>query len=92
MFADNLVPHVLRLDGVLAFESTLVARIERGELIEHGSPQEVEIRSCAVHAVELLTAARPELMAAEIDQELWLRGRGTRYKAVPRHRSRCTAY
>lgn len=92
MFADNLVPHVLRLDGVLEFEPALVARIERGELLEHGSPEEVEIRACAVHAVELLTSAEPELAAAEIDQALWLRGRGARYKAVPRHRSRCTAY
>ena len=57
MFADNLVPHVLRLDGVLWFDPELVARIERGELIEHGSPEEVEIRACAVHAVELLVAA-----------------------------------
>ena len=30
MFADNLVPHVLRLDGVLRFDPALVARIERG--------------------------------------------------------------
>ena len=92
MFADNLVPHVLRLDGVLEFQPALVARIERGELIEHGSPEEVEIRACAVHAVELLTSAEPGLTAAEADQALWLRGRGARYKAVPRHRSRCTAY
>lgn len=92
MFADNVVPHVLRLDGVLEFEPALVERIERGEVIEHGSPEEVEIRACAVHAVELLTSAAPGLTAAEVDQELWLRGRGGRYKAVPRHRSRCTAY
>ncbi len=92
MFADNLVPHVLRLDGVLEFEPTLVTRIERGGLIEHGSPEEVEIRACAVHAVELLTSAVPGLTAAELDQELWFRGRGARYKAIPRHRSRCTAY
>ena len=30
MFADNLVPHVLRLDGVLRFAPELTARIERG--------------------------------------------------------------
>ena len=92
MFADNLVPHVLRLDGVLEFDPWLAARIERGELIEHGSPEEIEVRACAVHAVELLVAERPELCAAEVDQLLWLRGQGARYKAVPRHRSRCTAY
>jgi hypothetical protein len=92
MFADNLVPHVLRLDGVLEFAPGLVHRIDRGELIEHGSPEEVEIRACAVHAVEMITRARPGLMAASVDQGLWLRGQGARYKAAPRHRSRTTAY
>ena len=93
MFADNLVPHVLRLDGVLRFDSALITRIDAGELIEHGSPEEVEIRACALHAVEALVAARPgELIAAEVDEILWERGGGARYKAQPRHRSRCTAY
>jgi hypothetical protein len=97
MFADNLVPHVLRLDGVLWFDPELVARIERGELIEHGSPEEIEIRACAVHAVELLVAAAPgwaagRPTAAQIDELLWNRGQAPAYKAVPRHRSRCTAY
>jgi hypothetical protein len=92
MFADNLVPHVLRLDGILRYDPELVARIDRGELIEHGSPEEIEIRACAVHAVELIVAARRDALAAEIDQLLWNRGQGAAYKAVPRHRTRCTAY
>jgi Queuosine salvage protein len=92
MFADNLVPHVLRLDGVLGFAPGLVERIERDELIEHGSREEVEVRACAVHAVELIVAAQPGRTAADIDQLLWLRGQEPRYKAVPRHRCRCTAY
>jgi hypothetical protein len=92
MFADNLVPHVLRLDAVLRFDPALVERIGRGELIEHGSLQEVEIRACAVHTVELIVAARPGSCAADVDQLLWLRGQGRRYKATPRHRTRCTAY
>jgi hypothetical protein len=83
---------VLRLDGVLRFDPELVARIDRGELIEHGSPQEVEIRACAVYAVELIVASRPGACAAEIDELLWTRGQQRRYKASPRHRSRCTAY
>jgi hypothetical protein len=92
MFADNLVPHVLRLDGILTFDPRLTGRIERGELIEHGSPEEVEIRACAVHAVELIVAAHPDTHAAAVDELLWSRGSGARYKAVPRHRSRTTAY
>jgi hypothetical protein len=92
MFADNLVPHVLRLDGVLEFGCELAGRIERGELIEHGSREEVEIRACALHAVELIAAQRADSCAADIDQLLWLRGGEPRYKAQPRHRARCTAY
>src|SRR5207302_1605535 len=57
MFADNLVPHVLRLDGLLDLAPQLVDRIDRGELIEHGSPEEVEIRACALHTVELIVGS-----------------------------------
>ena len=92
LFADNLVPHVLRIDGVLEFDAPLVARIERGELLEHGSPEEVEIRACAVHAVELLVVAHERTTATAVDNTLWQRGRAPRYKARPRHRARTTAY
>jgi Potential Queuosine, Q, salvage protein family len=90
-FADNLVPHVLRLDGVIHLDPTLAARIEAGDLLAHGSPEEVELRAAAVHAVELLAAATP-LTPAEIDAALWNRGRAPRYKSIPRPRSRNTAY
>jgi hypothetical protein len=86
LFADNLVPHVLRLDGVLVFAPDLVARIEREEPLAHGSPEEVEIRACAVHAVELLSAATG-LPPRALDGWLWTRGAGPLYKARPRHRS-----
>jgi hypothetical protein len=92
MFADNLVPDVLRLDGVLEFDADLTGRIEREELIEHGSPEEIEIRACAVRSVELMVSARPDLTATQIDEVLWNRGGEPRYKGRPRHRSRCTAY
>jgi hypothetical protein len=97
MFADNLVPHVLKLDGVLSFDPGLEARIDASALIEHGSPEEVEIRACALHAVELIVAARHgagdrACTAAGVDQLLWHRGGEPCYKARPRHRSRCTAY
>jgi hypothetical protein len=92
MFADNLVPHVLRLDGILSFAPELVARVERGDLIVSGSAEEIEIRAAAVHAVELIVSARPGSRAADIDQLLWERGQGAMYKASPRHRTRSTAY
>jgi putative queuosine salvage protein len=92
-FADNLVPHVLRLDGVLEADDALVARIDAGERLEHGSAEEVELRACALHAVELLVAAGGgTATAAAVDEALWTRGAGARYKARPRHRARTTAY
>jgi hypothetical protein len=92
LFADNLVPHVLRLDGVLEFDEPLVGRIDDGLLLEHGSAEEVEIRACALHAVELLVAAHGDTTATAVDNALWNRGALPRYKARPRHRARTTAY
>jgi hypothetical protein len=96
LFADNLVPHVLRLDGILHFDPELAARIEREELLVAGSSEEVEIRACAVHAVELLSAATrahgTQLWPYELDNLLWNRGAGPSYKARPRHRARCWFY
>jgi hypothetical protein len=92
LFADNLIPHVLRLDGVLRFEPELAARIDAGELIEHGSPAEVEMRAGAVRVAELICRERSDLTARAVDQVLWNRGAGPQYKAIPRPRSRTTAY
>jgi putative queuosine salvage protein len=92
-FADNLVPHVLHLDGVLRLDSALAEAIDAGELLAHGAAEEVELRACAVHAVELLAAALDRrLSPAQIDYALWTRGQQPRYKAIPRPRSRNTAY
>src|SRR5205807_320615 len=44
IFADNLVPHVLRVDRVLVYDPDLAARIDRGELLEPGA-EEREIRA-----------------------------------------------
>jgi hypothetical protein len=96
IFADNLVPHVLRLDGVLRFDRELVARIDAGITLASGSPEEVEIRACAVDAVEQIAArirARGSpVLVRDLDNWLWLRGGEPQYKARPRHRTRCPYY
>jgi Potential Queuosine, Q, salvage protein family len=93
IFADNLVPHVLRLDGVLQYDPDLVARIDREELIPSGSPEELEIRGCALHAVELLVGHLDQRVTQmQLDYLLWNRGQGAEYKAVPRHRTRSVFY
>ncbi len=95
-FADNLVPHVLRLDGVLRVDEELVARIDRRELLEPGGSAEVELRAAGVTAVERLVGElRSEdlpVRAMDLDLVLWERGAGARYKARPRARSRCPFY
>jgi Potential Queuosine, Q, salvage protein family len=90
IFADNLVPHVLRVDGVLRYDPALAARIDAGELLAPGE-EEREIRGCAVHACELLSeqlGIPPRLL----DTALWSRGQAVRYKSVPRHRTRTVYY
>ncbi|MBA2521686.1 MAG: hypothetical protein H0V24_18675 [Chloroflexia bacterium] len=96
MFADNLVPHVLHIDGVLAYDPALAATIDRGELISAGSPAEVEIRAVALDAVErlvtILQADGQQITAMDLDNLLWYRGGGAVYKERPRHRTRTVFY
>lgn len=96
IFADNLVPHVLRVDGILTYEPALAARIDAGELIPAGSEDEVEIRACAIHAVELMAMAVKDAggdaTPMRLDYLLWNRGQQPSYKALPRHRTRTVYY
>ncbi len=97
IFADNLVPHVLRVDGVLDYAPELAARLAAGELIAAGSPEEVEIRAVALHAVELLkarlhAAGQDAITSVDLDYLLWNRGQDARYRATPRHRTRSVFY
>lgn len=96
MFADNLVPHVLRCEGVLVYASELAARVDAGALLTHGSPEEVEIRGVAVHAVERCVEqcqhSGVETSARSLDQLLWSRGQTPEVKAHPRHRTRSSFY
>ena len=90
IFADNLVPHVLRCDGVLVYDSKLAGHIDAGRLVRMG-PQEREIRGGAVHACELI-AQRLGVSAHTLDHWLWQRGQSPEYKARPRHRCRTVYY
>lgn len=96
IFADNLVPHVLRMEGVLRYAPALAAAIDRGDPIPAGSPEEVEIRAAGVAAVERmvarLSARGVATHAAALDSWLWQRGQSPAIKARPRHRTRTVYY
>lgn len=90
LFADNLVPHVLRVDRALVYSDALATHIDAGHLLPSGT-WEREIRACAVQAVEQLaglTGAPPH----ELDMALWAHGQTPEYKAQPRHRHRTVFY
>lgn len=97
IFADNLVPHVLRVDGILLYTEELAARIDSAQLIPAGSKEEVELRACAVHAVELMARTLIndgcEISPMKLDYLLWNRGQQPYYKKIrPRHRTRTVYY
>ncbi len=96
LFADNLVPHVLRYEGALVYDRGLAERIDRGELLSAGSPEEVEIRAVAVVAVECLVELlgdRGRVATARwLDGRLWSWGHEGDRKSVPRHRTQCPYY
>jgi hypothetical protein len=96
LFADNLVPHVLRCEGVLRYTPELERHIDAGELITAGSAEEVEIRAAAVHAVEGCAAAAARagrrVSVRQLDWLLWNRGQRAEIKARPRHRTRTPYY
>ena len=97
IFADNLVPHVLRCEGVLVYREDLAESIDTGQRIEAGSREEIEIRAVCLHAVEgmvdvLREAGSVGATAQRLDYLLWNRGQAPAIKARPRHRARSVFY
>lgn len=96
IFADNLVPHVLRVDSILLYEEELGSHIDAGKLVLAGSAEEIEIRACALYAAELLkkelVRSGHSVTSMELDFLLWNRGQQPAYKSIPRHRSRTVFY
>jgi hypothetical protein len=90
IFADNLVPHVLRHEGILVYDDALAAWIDAEKPLPAGR-QEREIRAGAVHTCELLSA-RLGVPARVLDMWLWTRGQAPEIKARPRHRTRTVYY
>jgi len=94
VFADNRVPHVLRLDGVLNYSDALAERVDARELLPAGSSEEIEIRACALHAVERLAdeIGSERVPPRLVDNYLWHRGAADRYRVRPAHLTQTVYY
>jgi hypothetical protein len=84
VFADNLLPHVLRVDGVLRLDPALEADIDAGRALARGGA-EAELRACSVVACARI-AERAGMIERDVDNVLWTRGLGARYRERPPHR------
>lgn len=91
-FADNLIPHLFRVEGILEYEPALAERIEKGELIPGSSSEETEIRAAGVFCIEETCRLLNEkggldtsVFPAMLDVYLWNRAQADQYKSHPRH-------
>jgi len=66
IFADYIVPAVLRQLGVLKYSSALMNTIEANNEIVSGTEEEVELRACSVYAVEKMR----ELMSRKLGKQV----------------------
>ena len=90
-FADYKLPQVLRHLGIFCYADGLAQKVDGFNLIDPGSPEEVEIRANTIWAVELirkeLNRVGRRLKAFEIDWILWNLGQEEKYRAKPYHRT-----
>ena len=94
--ADYKLPQILRKLGVLEYVDMLAERIDAQIELDHGSPEEVELRANTIWAVDLITKEvqkhTPSILPFQVNDHLWL---STQVKVAgdkPYHRTRTTAY
>ncbi|CAA6662979.1 unnamed protein product [Spirodela intermedia] len=81
IFADYIVPAALRQLGVLMYSAKLSDAIDTQKEILSGSEEEVELRACTIHAVELMREQMKlqfgkQVLSIDIDLWLWSWGFG----------------
>lgn len=96
IFADNLVPHVLWVDGLLEYSPSLTEKIKQNQFIEANSAEELALRASAVHAVELIKnhaiSLDKHLTSQQLDYLIWNRGQASRYHLILPHSTRSYFY
>eukprot|EP00249_Psilotum_nudum_P003991 c17513_g1_i1 orf=190-1119(+) len=96
MFADNFVPAVLRHLGILSYSSSLSSIVDACKELPSGSEEEVEIRACAIIAVEKLRELLrykfgKEILSVQLDWWLWSSGKPSD-EILPYHRTKTIYY
>jgi hypothetical protein len=95
-FADNQLPHVLRMDGVLEYSKPLAEHVDGRKFLQAGTSREIEIRAATVQAVERLVDALQDRGAdvtpREVDNVIWHRGQQDRYRVRPAHLTQTVFY
>eukprot|EP00897_Mesotaenium_endlicherianum_P005462 jgi/Mesen1/4944/ME000247S04237 len=79
IFADYLVPVVLRDWGILRYSQTLAAKVDSRAELMPGSEEEVEVRACCITAAEKLRHAitsrsGQKITSVQLDWWLWSQG------------------
>lgn len=103
MFADYRVPQSLLFYGVFEYSDALMDKLKKDTILENGEEQEVEIRACSIHAIELLreyVSKRIEkdkcCNAILIDHYLWdfrrAHNEEIMEKGLPFHKTFCIYY
>jgi len=96
MFADNLVPHFFKVNGVLEYVPELENKIKNEIKIPSGSAEEIEIRAFGVQCVEelrkILSKQNPDIRSAQIDYYIWEQAQAPKYKSIPRHKTETFFY
>ncbi|KAI5581908.1 hypothetical protein POPTR_007G053900v4 [Populus trichocarpa] len=90
IFADYIVPAMLRKLGVLKYSSTLASIIESNKEIVSGSEEEVELRACSIYAVEKmrdLISVKLGKQVLSVELDLWLWAYGVQNPSLPYHRT-----
>ncbi|CAN1191272.1 Queuosine salvage protein [Linum perenne] len=90
IFADYIVPAVLRELGVLTYHSNLATTVDSRSEITSGSQEEVELRACSIYAVEKMRElihlkSGKQVLSVELD--LWLWAYGVQRPSLQYHRT-----
>lgn len=94
--ADYKLPQMLRMFGVLVYQKPLAQKIDAKEEIEEGSPEEIEIRSATIVAVDRIVEAYRQLgqniTSMDVNDDLWVMSQSISNRTSPYHRTRTTNY